>query len=70
MSRRELLEGCVRVREKFYTYPRVAQRVARAAVRSSPRATAAVLAVNLAFRSGIRDMNTARAAGGPAVAHA
>ena len=66
MSRRELLEGCAWVRERFYSYPRVAQRVARAAVRASPKATAAVLAVNMAFRRGIRDISTVRAAGEPA----
>ncbi len=70
MSGRELLEGCAWVRERFFAYPRVGVRVARAAVRSSPKATAAVLAVNMAFRRGIRDLNMDRAAGDPAAAPA
>ena len=70
MSSRELLEGCAWVREKFYAYPRLGLRVARAAVRSSPKATAAVFAVNMAFRRGIRDIDTDGAAGDPAAAPA
>ena len=56
MSRRELIEGCAWVRKKFFSYPRIVQRVGRASLRASPQATAVVLAVNLAFRGGVKDI--------------
>lgn len=56
MTARTLADGCRGVRERFFTYPRVALRTARAAMREAPSVAATVLAVNLAFRQGIRDI--------------
>jgi radical SAM superfamily enzyme YgiQ (UPF0313 family) len=57
MSRQTLLDGFTWVRRRFYSYPRVGLRVARASLRASPKATAAVFAVNMAFKRGIRDID-------------
>jgi radical SAM superfamily enzyme YgiQ (UPF0313 family) len=62
MSRDVLLVRCAWVRKKFFSYPRVVQRVARASLRASPKATAAVFVVNLAFRQGIKDIRMPPAA--------
>jgi len=56
MSREVLLEGCAWVSRKFFSYPRIGLRVLRAWPRAPFKATAAVLAVNLAFRQGIPDV--------------
>jgi radical SAM superfamily enzyme YgiQ (UPF0313 family) len=63
MSREVLLEKCAWVRERFFSYPQVGLRVARASLRAPPKAAAAVLAVNLAFRSGIKDIRIERPPG-------
>jgi radical SAM superfamily enzyme YgiQ (UPF0313 family) len=55
MSREVLLEGCAWVMERFFSYPQIGLRVLRASPRASFKATAEVLAVNLAFRQGIAD---------------
>jgi radical SAM superfamily enzyme YgiQ (UPF0313 family) len=56
MSREELVERFVWIRRKFHSYPRIVQRVARASLWTTPRATATILALNLAFKRGIRDI--------------
>ena len=56
MSREVLREGCVWASRKFFSYPRIGLRVLRAWPRAPLKATAAVLAVNLAFRQGIADL--------------
>lgn len=56
MSREALFEGCLEVKKRFFSYPRVAVRVARAAFRSSPRALAVCAALNLGFKRGIKNV--------------
>ncbi|MBP7706179.1 MAG: B12-binding domain-containing radical SAM protein [Candidatus Aminicenantes bacterium] len=52
MSREELFEGYLRVRERFSAWPRIAGRVARAWAYTRTRVLAVNLAVNVAFRRG------------------
>jgi radical SAM superfamily enzyme YgiQ (UPF0313 family) len=56
MSRETLFDGCLRVKRHFFSYPRVAMRIARAAVRSSPKALAVCAALNLGFKRGIKNV--------------
>ena len=56
MSREVLGEGCAWAGRKFFSYPRIGARVLRAWPRAPIKATAAVLAVNLAFRQEITEM--------------
>jgi radical SAM superfamily enzyme YgiQ (UPF0313 family) len=62
ISRKELVERFVCVRKKFHSYPRVVQRAARASLWTTPRAAAMVLALNLAFKRGIKDVPMTSAA--------
>lgn len=54
ISREDLFENYLWVREKFSTYPRISLRILRAASRMSPRALAVGVAVNVAFRRGAK----------------
>lgn len=56
LTREELFENYLRVRERFSAWPRIARRVARAWPRSASRALAVNLAVNVAFRRGAREL--------------
>jgi radical SAM superfamily enzyme YgiQ (UPF0313 family) len=56
MSRETLFDGCLWVKRRFFSYPHVAMRVARAAVRSSPKAVAVCAALNLGFKRGIKNV--------------
>ena len=54
LTRKELFENYLRVREGFSTLPRIASRFLRAVPYTKPRPLAVNLAVNLAFRRGAK----------------
>jgi radical SAM superfamily enzyme YgiQ (UPF0313 family) len=63
MSRETLSRQCVWVKQRFFSYPLVALRTAWAAFHASPRAVAAVLALNLGMKKGIRNVRRFETAG-------